>query len=338
MDEFRKKVQWLRRPLLALLLAVALLVSPLAGSSARAVDADNCNLTITVGSDIPEDILNAGVVLDVYQIASAKSAGGDSFTFDWQYDLQKEYQDAIDAAEESGSDANWEALAQAASDAVLADGSAKPVSKELTAKSVAFEGMARGLYLIIPRGAQENYAADSALNSFKFAPIIIAVAANEEVNLKVEFESRIGSLTIKKELKSLNDGTAPVFTFKLTATKDGAAVEGIPSQVTISFTEPGTASKLVSAEIPLGTVVTVEELPSVSGYQLAEGCPGTQTITIEGAEEYVVTFTNEAYSTIVDSGSIVNHFEYTEEDGWVWVQEKNGGMIDSSKPEEYRHD
>ena len=74
------------RGFIAALLALVLFTVPVLYGHAANIDLDkDCTLTIKPASDIAEDISGAGVVVDLYYIASAKAVDG----FD-TYDLEAE--------------------------------------------------------------------------------------------------------------------------------------------------------------------------------------------------------------------------------------------------------
>ncbi len=331
--------------LLALALALVLAVPPLNGP-ARAIDLDTaCSLTVEPGgSEFAEDIAEAEVVLDLYQIASAKAIPGiDSYTYEFLPDFS-----GLTIADDLNNDA-WMALAQEAaglalnSESILPAVVGAPAGTEIT-------NLSAGLYLLIARGASlgEDYVttiqeddgtetiatvAESIQYTYTFLPELVSLPTKEpdengvvstanpgdwiyqaQVTLKPEQSSRLGSLEIVKNLEGYVEGRPATFVFEVEAVlRDEVVYSNV---FTISFGEAGTQRLRIDG-IPIGATVTVTEVYSGATYQLVTDA--SQTAVIEAEDIVSVSFVNTPTDEKKNGGSITNEFAY-EEGEWQWRQ------------------
>lgn len=120
--------------------------------SARAVDLDQeCSLTVSPGE--AEDLQNADVVLDLYQVARAVPVSGyDTYA----YEAVAPYGDLADALADSQSLTNekYQELSQQAAEITLTQGNT--IAKKIDGASAGekIEGLEAGLYLVIARGSE----------------------------------------------------------------------------------------------------------------------------------------------------------------------------------------
>ena len=345
----KSRRKWLTGYVAGSLLAFALAVGaiaavPVIDGAAKAVDFDkSCSLNIHPGGgEYAEDVADANVVVDLYQVADAMPvAGYDTYTYSFLGDYKgltvSEYPD----------NAEWEALAQQAAGIAFEKGnpdrSGLPVNK-------AAEGLGCGLYLAIARGNDiadykitvedadggKKFAsvAYSKEHKYTFAPCLVSLPSKEadedgvistagdgswiydmEVTLKPEQALRYGSVEIVKRLSSYETKDPATFVFSVEATLGEEVVYS--DVVSLSFTEPG-EKKVLLDRIPVSAKVTVTEVYSGAAYDLVTD--PSQTVVVEAEEVASASFTNDYNDTHKGGGSVTNHFEYDSDTGWGWTQ------------------
>lgn len=341
--------------LLAMLLGLCLLISVM-GGAALAVDVERTN-TVTVNAtgeestDFAEDLADAGLVVDIYQVGAVTAMEGyDSI----EYNLIPPY-DGIELPETDDTDA-WQELAQSAAQIALGDQgqpirTAAPVGESIE--------LGAGLYLLLARGEDLTEKADyvvhtsdetsadklatrayTTLYDYSFAPVLLTLPTKAAVdgvyrtdtpgdwqydgltvNLKPERDLRVGSFRIVKTLLTY-EGTEPVsFVFTWAASLAGEVVQsGVESLV---FTAPGERSVLVE-NIPVGAYVTVEEAYA-NGY--SQVSVSELPLTVSAEEIAAVTFVNDYDKVEVHGHSIVNTFvsDGYDNGNWTWIQVSDTG-------------
>ena len=190
----------------------------------------------------------------------------------------------------------------------------------------------QGLYLLIARGEDtEDYFGETADKeivtkavsdeyTYTFGPVLVALPGAEDdtqvsVVLKMGQESDVeyGSFKIVKTLNGFAMGNDPAtFVFKVEAVLGGKKVYS--NVVTLVFDKEGKKELLVK-NIPVGSKVTVTEVYSGASYSLTTDA--TQTVTIPADRVVAVNFTNRYDEMKNGGGSITNHFEYDEKNGWT---------------------
>lgn len=336
--------------------------APLGGDADGFVKGD-CALTVyPVDPDkeeedgFGEDLADAGVVLDLYQVADAvKVQGYDSYT----YKMTPGFDLTVPEHPEKGA---WEKLAQeAAEDALQGEAPVEPVKSGIAAGTKT--DLKAGLYLVIARGGslteKKDYLeeikqedgdageettklvtlAHSGRYTYRFAPQLVSLPTKEAdgdgtvntanpgdwiydlaMNLKPEQAPRFGSVEIIKTLSSYEteEGIQEPVTcvFEITAVLDGEVVYSGVESIT--FTAAGQESVIVD-RIPAGAEVTVREVYSGSGYELT--VPGDRTGIVAADEVVEAMFINRYKGDQNKGHGIKNRFVYDENGTWQWYSD-----------------
>ena len=333
---------------LTVLLSLALMIGVVAGTAS----AEGENLTLTVNApgtmteEAQADFEAAQVVLDVYQVAGAeKDPNYDTYN----YTLMAPYT-GLALTEEMDNDA-WKAVSLEA--AALAKDQGSPIV-EGAAVGDPISGsddseFVPGLYLVIPRGANETdywttvetedgaeeiaSMALSPVYEYDFSPILISLPNKTDENgdgevktsvedgdwltdvtatLKYTQKERFGDLYIYKTIEAF-EGSQATFVFRVTAVdaKGNTVYENI---ATVQMGQSGTEFAYLD-KIPAGTTVTVVE--EYTGARFQPVGSDTQTVESLSAESgaNAVEFENEPNGKDVLGYGIENHFVY-EDDGW----------------------
>lgn len=221
-------------------------------------------------------------------------------------------------------------------------------------------GLKAGLYLIIAHGSDvTEYAttvtdetagttgtatlANSKTYAYKFSPELISLPTKDAdengiintantgewiydaaATMKPSREVRIGDLEITKILnnyaqrdKQGNIIKDPAtFVFEVTAYEDDTkATQIYHDYVSIVFDTFGSKSVLVN-DLPVGSYVVVKEV-----YHGIYTAYADQETTIVANDTVGVTFENEYENRESGGGSVTNHFEYSENDGWAQYEQ-----------------
>lgn len=333
------------RAFLALILIAAMILPVLCGAFVQASAAEKApRVLVSAGTDEGNKLLQeAGAAYDLYLLATMEAEGHYAFLDEFRPD-----------AWPNGPDA-WKSMAQDAA-AKCVDKKTPVVSGaplgQWVGKNAADEDLQAGLYLLITRPAEgEGY-----LKSFKdeegntylaselrakeyaitVAPEIIALPTKEadedgvintanagdwiydvEVFLKPEFEKRLGSIEIVKDLLTYETSHNAFFVFQVEGMLDGKNVYS--NLVSMRFEGYGEQRKLIG-NIPVGAKVTVTEIYSTPGYSIVGADSGT--ITVSADEVLSVRFENDWDETRDKGDGVMNGFNYDIERGeWSWVQE-----------------
>lgn len=358
------KKRWISLLAALALVAGVCMADPLAGLAAS-LEADqngyvtgSCSLTVypedlnkAEEDSFGEDLINADVVVDLYQVARAvRTSGKDSYTFE----VQPGY------GFEIGDSPEWEALAQQAASVALG-GAGMPATVTGASTGTKIPDLAPGLYLLIARGrdltSPEDYKmeiktkdplteeesiriatiAESEQYIYAYLPRLVAVptkAADADgvvrpdspgdwifdvtVNLKPERKPKEGALEIVKTLTEYEtmgeNREEATFVFEITAVLDGEVVYSNVESIT--FTGAGQQSVILEG-IPAGAEVTVREVYSGASYQLT--VPGDRVAVIEAQDIVSVEFENEYNGHRTNGHGIKNQFVYDEEaEAWHW--------------------
>lgn len=328
---------------MAMVLVVCLVMTLALGSiTALAVDLDTVALTVKAADNFANeaeenDFNEAGVVVDLYQVADAAPVEG--------YDT---YEFVYSTAPYNGLDAekDWSELAQDAARLTF-DNDLTPAVADVAVGSTVDRGLSAGLYLVIARGANDaDYIVDgdtittiarSAASEYTFAPQLIALPTKTDVNedgsvttaeddgewindptllLKYSQAQRFGSLTINKTVPDF-EGDAATFVFSIEAARNGEVVYSNVAAVQYS----GQPASVTVDKVPAGTAVTVAEI--YSGQRFSVVGSGVQTVEeFSATETNEVSFTNSYNGSAVTGHGIQNHFEYSETVSWSLDQQK----------------
>ncbi len=177
----------MKRRWISLLAAAALVLGlciadPVAGTAApleadtKGFVAGSCSLTVypedpnkEEADRFGEDLAQAGVVVDLYQIARAvKTPGYDTYHFELMPGYDLEIPGGPGGEEDEGTAegtgrlaAGWEAFAQQAAAVILnADAPGTPVQGSGAPAGTRMEGLDAGLYLLVARGADMTKVSD----------------------------------------------------------------------------------------------------------------------------------------------------------------------------------
>lgn len=331
------------RRMAALALVFCLIITvPFWSRAAEKLDMGSpCSLTVKAVSaeKLPEDLANADIVVDLYQVAAAvptEDMEGYTFQLCPSFEQLK--------LKNNMSASQWREQSQKAAEIALkngAEGGAAPLRANV-AVGVRIENLEAGLYLMAARGREiENYVdtnadgdivtkALSGAYTYTFLPELVALPGKTpetedaqnpdqwiydmEIVLKMQWEEnrQYGSLKIVKLLEGYDGSHGPaVFVFDVEAWLDGKNVYS--DVVTIVFDRPG-EKKLLVEGIPVGARVTVTEVYSGSCYSLVT--EQNKTVTIGAMEDIPeVSFTNRRDDRPNGGHGITNHFKYGT-DGW----------------------
>ena len=343
-----KKTRWRNRKgagLLALALTLALAFSvtgALESRAAIAVDVDaECTLSIDTSAlyglmetdyqkseTKPEDV---EVTVDLIKVATIDESGSYAPTglFSEDTELEAKLDDvSADTDEDDWKDlASW--LAQAVTDG---DGKLK-VTANYTGTAgedefVKFEALNTGMYLVVPRQVETYFY------MYDFTPYLVSLphnyynpddAASSDdwvykvtMGLKPGRVERYGSIEIDKELTemSMMPGGSATFVFQV----DIETLQGDKEQRMVSMTvdKPGSNSIFVK-DIPAGSVVTVTEVYSGAGYEVADGASDVWIGKDLPADDenstgpvVNVPFRNQPSGTTTGGYGIENHFTVDE--------------------------
>ncbi|WP_305085565.1 DUF5979 domain-containing protein [uncultured Dubosiella sp.] len=326
----RKKLGWIIG-LVALVFALGL---P-AISRTLAVDLkETCSLSFSPLPEYADDLESADVVVDVFKVASAiEDPGVDSYSFE-----ATETFEALAPALKNLAAVDYTALSQQAGQIVA---QSKP---ELVA-TVSVLDKARlepGLYLTMPRRADMTLAdsleqtmvgstdgtekvlsfVNTSQYKYTFNPSLVALPSrmdengeNNTVNgtdwqydftmtLKASQEPREdGRIVIHKQVDALGGFAPAMFVFEITAEYDGEVVYSGVEQLVLTDTTSGT---IEVDNIPVGSVVTVEEVYTGASYTLVSGSPSQELA--DGDVELTFDFVNALVPNNNHGTSVNNTF------------------------------
>lgn len=323
-------------------------------------DTDNDLTVIAIqDSSLAQDIANpevgTEVKVDVIKIADAE-ANEQYETFDYSLVApfaSEAMQSRLETAQKNSDGGNeWKLLAAQAFDLIGNATVAKSGTISGEGATVTIEGLENGMYLVVPHDPADaegeyNLSVTGERLKYEFTPSVISLPTkyNDAYNpddpasyldgevrtdstgewmdsvtiaLKVTESPAYGRLKIKKHV----DGFTTPFTAKFTIKSTGDSPYKYENVASV-YVDSENGGETVVDQIPLGTVVTVEETYYGAGYTLKSG--GVQTLTINSDEEVadgdkdrLAEFTNTPTDTTHGYG-IENKFEYDEGEGWTLV-------------------
>ena len=336
-------------------LAMCLLVALAFGGISAFADAtwhgDGFENSLTVEAtdteSMSEDIAKAGVVVDIYRVASAKKDSSfDTYNYTWEnYTWEAPFDEGPVKTE--GLDANaWNKLAADAAKK-LAGAEAQSVTADAGA---AIEKLDTGIYLVLAHGrdVEVTFAEDgsvvlkaySELYEYSYLPVLVAVpskAADEsgairtddaygpwladvKVSLKPSRDPLYGSLRIDKLVEGAPESVEPAtFVFHITGTTlDGKAYDDYAQ---VYYTGGASASTTVT-HIPAGTRVKVIESYEGARYELVKSDDEEKVIV---ADRWVTDQNPMAYAAFENQPvggnpgtGIENRYELSEDGDWHW--------------------
>lgn len=324
-----------------LVLAVCLLMTLAFGAlSAQADDwgSGNKTLVVTAGDEIKEDVATAGVVVDVYKIASATR---NPMYITYDYDLVPPF--LTDELSAALADGKWVELAEGATQVVkatIASGGESTLvhfrgelDETISLASATDEG--DGVYLVLPHGATEDVCsliAYSKTYTYTFSPSIIALPTkdavaedgslnsavgnwipNAEIVLKASRDLRFGQLQIDKHVTDFA-GEPATFVFHVVDTATGGEVYDNYASI---YYDGGESHSTTLTQIPANLELTVTEVYEGARFE-ADG-PTTATATIVSGETVTVSFNNKRNGSGKGGHGIENHFEFGEDGDWHWT-------------------
>ena len=307
--------------------------------SAKAFDDSGSLLVKGDETRAPERMLE-DLVVKLYKVATVSESG--TFTATDNFSNM----DVSSVAPGSGSAATWNQRAEEAFKMLSADDTADytgSIDLDGGSYTVTFSSedadnpLKTGLYLIVPEAADSNYC------TYTFAPSLVSLPDNDfyatgsdawiydvEVSLKPEKTPRYGSLEIIKDLVNQNTTFGDETTFIFRIDIDPIIGEDSQKMVALNFNAAGTDRTVVDS-IPAGALVTVTEVYSGAGYQLAAGSSPTQQAPVIEADDVVsVSFQNESSGSATGGYGVINSFGLDGNNNY----EYNVGYAGSAQPTE----
>lgn len=330
------------RGLLAAAVVASLSFASLGSSKAMDLTKD-CSLTVNLVEN--EDVKEAGVVYDLYQVATVTDISKSGQVTFAAAEALAGMQDGIDQMN-GGDREQVTALGQLLAREILLEKAS--VTKVVEAQSVdqALTGLNAGLYLVVAHGRDmEKYVteisdkegnvvvatlAETKLKTYQFMPQLVMLPGQTEessdfqfevsMSLKSEFVDKFGSLEIRKKLLTYETSENANFVFQIEAYNDETKAQKVYSNVVaMSFDDANENALLIENEIPIGAYTEVTEVYSGAKYVLVSDQTVSVVIPAEG--NGIVEFTNDYDESQKGGGAVVNKFSYDEKTGWNWEQE-----------------
>ena len=335
--------------LIALLLicAVAAVLPGPIGAAQAAPAGEASSLTVIPGSQEElSDLAGAGVVVDLYQVASAAREGsGYAYTLGERYAGLRE---GLDQVLTTPVGEALEALSELAAQAALGGGDRAVPTVEGAPAGSAVGGIEPGLYLVVVRGSRpERYLGTikgangrdiivSRVQTgnwlYTYLPRLVFLPGkpvdahghnspanpggwlfNVRMTLKPTRENgRLGSLEIVKTLTDFVADHQGFFVFKVDVYVGGELISS--TLYNMIFDQAG-QQRITVPDLPEGAEVVVTEEYSGASYRLTTA--GMVRGTISAGEVLQAEFTNTGSTG--DGGAIINHFNFEDEGGWVWT-------------------
>lgn len=299
-----------------ILLAAALTICGVGYSAVTAVGGidfskdGSLTLEISQDSEYAADLSGTSLYADVYLAATANANGS--------YTAQDGFEE-IDFTALLKGDADWDEAAQEAETYVSDMDAYGEIT--LTGGSGRLDGLTAGIYLVIVENANTDLYTYSAQTFF------VAVPEEDSENngwqydvtatLKMERSARYGGLQIIKTLSSYNTAFGDVTCVFTVEGTDASGNTVYSDVVSVTHSAAGTKEVLIEG-IPAGTTVTVTEVYSGAAYELQT--EAEQTAVIAADEIVSVSFENAYDEKLLSGYGVTNHFDYDEDEGWLWSQ------------------
>lgn len=230
----------------------------------------------------------------------------------------------LDSISNETSAADWEEKAVKAKEVIEKNTTSPTATAVLNGGTGKAEGLATGMYLIVPQEVQSPYYTYSFKENLISLPNnyyytsgsdawVYKLTGTNAVGLKPDRQERKGSLEIIKTLESYNETSGgATFVFNVEVKKlDGTVTNNVYK---IAFDGKGSSSRVIE-NLPAGATVTVTEVYSGANYSLTSA--NYQKTVIIADETVSVSFTN-AHNGGQNCGSgIENHF-YNNEGTTDW--------------------
>ena len=279
-----------------------------------------CSLTLNTADTgaFSEEFSTMQLNAKLYRIAAVNEAG--------KYTSLEAFQ-SLDM-EKLTEEGNWESAAGKAAE--LAEGIEPDTSLQIVEGTGKAEGLEQGMYLVLVEESKSEWY------EYHFNPYLVALPDNlyhhsgdladdqwqydVTGGIKPEQSPRYGSLKIRKTLSAYNTSLGEVtFVFQI----EGVDKEGnmVYSNV-ISTTHSAAGTKEAVVEnLPAGIDVTVTEVYSGASYRLQTEPEKTVSIAADKIAE--VEFSNTYDDKLTPGYGVTNHFDYDEDEGWKWSQQKD---------------
>ena len=240
----------------------------------------------------------------------------------------------LDSISNETSAADWEEKAVKAKEVIDKNTTSPTATAVLNGGTGKAEGLATGMYLIVPQEVQSPYYTYSfkenliSLPNNYYDPTqsgssdawVYNLIGTNAVGLKPDRQERKGSLKIIKTLESYNETSGgATFVFNVEVKKlDGTVTNNVYK---IAFDGKRSSSRVIE-NLPAGATITVTEVYSGANYELELTSPSDGKTTIVADNEVSVSFTN-AHNGGQNGGSgIENHF-YNNEGTTDWNNDLN---------------
>ena len=298
-----------------ILFALALTICVAGYSAVTAVGgidfSEEASLTLEIAeeSEYANDLSGISLHAEVYLAATANANSS--------YTAQAGFED-IDFTALLVGDADWDEAAETAEGYAAEADACGEIT--LTDGSGSLSGMTAGIYLVIVDDAETELYTYSAQTFF------IAVPGEQDgswqydvtATLKLERSPRYGSIRIVKTLSSYNSSLGDVTCVFPVEGTDASGNTVYSDVVSLTHSAAGTKEVLIEG-IPAGTTVTVTEVYSGASYELQTETE--QTAVIAADEIVEVSFENAYDEKLVPGYGVTNHFDYDEDEGWLWSQQ-----------------
>ncbi len=317
-------------------------------AAARVDLTKDIKITATVSSESAYSIFaseyKGDVVIDLYKIASLDAAGTPTLTSDFANSgadfsvlngdkvvVDNVKKNIVEKVTKVVEDNKPTPTATITATKGATEGENSLTNASATIKSTE-ANPAAGIYLYVPRDAQDDYYDYSFTSYIIYAPTsdyIMGTGTSDTWNydtisfaLKAEATERYGALKIQKTLTSYNESLGEAaFAYDVEITKKDGETRFLSNAYSMNFSEPGTQEIFISEMIPAGSTVTVTEYYKGASYKLTNESYSylvdttTGSKVIKAQDTLVASFTNE-YNNEIDIGtiSIENHFD---EDGYI---------------------
>lgn len=228
----------------------------------------------------------------------------------------------LDSISNETSAADWEEKAVKAKEVIEKNTTSPTATAVLNGGTGKAEGLATGMYLIVPQEVQSPYYTYSfkenliSLPNNYYDPTqsgssdawVYNLTGTNAVGLKPDRQERKGSLEIIKSLASYNATSGgATFVFNVRVEKlDGTTVTN--NVYKIAFDGPGDNKKYVVENLPAGAKVTVTEVYSGANYSLTPTSANEQETFIVADAAVSVNFINEHNGGQNGGSGIVNNF------------------------------
>ncbi|MCF2680625.1 hypothetical protein JQM69_07945 [Faecalicatena contorta] len=312
------------RILSACALALAVTISGLTLPGAYAADAVDTGETCSIEFNLSKNVYGSGenatdfaelstlpIQVKLYKVATITETGA--------YNAVTGFEELnLDSISNETSAADWEEKAVKAKEVIEKNTTSPTATAVLNGGTGKAEGLATGMYLIVPQEVQSPYYTYSfkenliSLPNNYYDPTqsgssdawVYNLNGTNAVGLKPDRQERKGSLEIIKTLASYNATSGgATFVFNVEVKKlDGTVTNNVYK---IAFNRKGQSSRLIE-NLPAGAKVTVTEVYSGANYTLEPS--DEQKVEIVADSKVQVRFKNYHNGGQNGGSGIENHF------------------------------